>query len=215
MEMLQSITVTRELGIRNNRQNTDLNRAKRGNQRRNAKSSKRVLKNTFSKEFETMEAEIEKLKKQKEELTKMAKEGAKPVFKRKTAPLRPDNYQRASPPTDQANEPGPSNLSMLFQRGASADYELYRPSQEVINAHFRPPPTNSNNYGHFIPPTPTYPPTFDPFQAPPGHGLGHQVPSQSSQQFPLATDEENQYWDAIDDQYPTLGLPDWSQSHYS
>ena len=155
-----------------------------------------------------MDAEMEKLKKRKEELTRMAKESAKPVFRRDTVPLRPNLYRQ------------PSNLSMPFQRGASADYDLYRPSQEIINARFPPPPADSNNYGHFIPPNLTYPPTFDPFQAPPGNGLGYQVPShvamasQASQQLPLAAvdyAEESQYWDVIDGQYDA---PDWSQSHY-
>jgi hypothetical protein len=197
-----------------------MDRAKRANQRRNTKHSKRVMKDAVSKELETMDAEMEKLKKRKEELTRMAKESAKPVFRRDTVPLRPNLYRQPSPTTDQTNEPGPSNLNMPFQRGASADYDLYRPSQEIINAHFPPPPTDSNNYGHFIPPNPTYPPTFDPFQAPPGNGLGYQVPShvamasQASQQLPLAAvdyAEESQYWDVIDGQY---GPPDWSQSHY-
>jgi hypothetical protein len=115
--MLQSIEATRSLGIRNNRQNSDMNRAKRSNQRRNAKHTKSVAKNVISKEFEETEAEMNKLKKRKEELTKMAKERAKPVFKRNTIPLRPTIYRQATPPTDQANEPGPSNLNMPFQRG--------------------------------------------------------------------------------------------------
>ena len=125
--MLQSIEATRELGIRNNRQNSDMDRAKRANQRRNAKHSKRVMKDAVSKELETMDAEMEKLKKRKEELTRMAKESAKPVFRRDTVPLRPNLYRQPSPTTDQTNEPGPSNLNMPFQRGASADYDLYRP----------------------------------------------------------------------------------------
>jgi hypothetical protein len=168
--------------------------------------------------MEETEAKIQELNKRKEELTKMAKEKAKLVFKRNTIPLRPTLYRQATPPTDQANEPGPSNLNMPFQRGMSADFDLYCPSQDMMSRHFPPPPADSN-YGHFIPPNSTYPPTFDPFQS---ASLTHQLPShnvvsQSSQQFPAAAattvdyTEDNQYWDVVDGQY---GPSDWSQHYY-
>jgi hypothetical protein len=181
-----------------------MDQAKRANQLRNAKHSKRVVKDAFSKELDETEVEIAKLKKQKEELINMAKEKAKPVFKRNMIPLRPDIYRQPTPLTDPVNAVG--NSKMPFQRGASVDYDLYCPSQEIMNTYFPAPPSTSINYSHFVPPNP---PPFDPFQAATSSGLephhtSHTTVPQSSRHFPdAAVDyaDDHQYWDVIDGPY--------------